>query len=108
LHYLWSSENPDTKLQPGQAIHLNFATSYELIEKRLRVGVNGYYLKALTKARVDGDEQPHSQEQVFGIGPGLIYSFSQNDHLFANLYFEMAAENRTEGQRCVVRWVHHF
>jgi anthranilate 1,2-dioxygenase (deaminating, decarboxylating) large subunit len=112
IHYLWNDENDDpwggaTTAQAGQAVHLNFATSYELMAKRLRVGLNGYYLKQITDSRVNGVDVS-GKEEVLGIGPGLIYSFSQNDHLFFNAYFETAAENRTEGQRFNLRWVHHF
>ena len=114
LHYLWNGINDEpwvaykaNRTQAGQAIHLNFATSYELIAKRLRVGLNGYYLKQITASKVDGVSVP-GKEQVLGIGPGALYSFSPNDHLFLNAYFETAAENRTEGQRFLLRWVHHF
>lgn len=107
LHYLWNDENSDNRRQPGQAIHFNLATSYELIAKRLRAGINSYYLKQITDSESSGVAQS-GREQVFGIGPGLLYSFSQNDHLFLNVYFEMAGENRTEGERFNLRWVHHF
>jgi hypothetical protein len=108
VHYLWNSEQEDTNIQPGQAIHLNYATDYELIPNTLRAGINGYYLKQITDTKVNGVSVPDRQEQVFGIGPGLLYSFSQNNHLFFNAYFEMAAENRTEGNRFNFRWTHHF
>ena len=62
LHYLWNAKNKDPikritgppggpwpdDTQAGQAIHLNFATSFEAMPKRLHVGVNGYYLKQIT------------------------------------------------------------
>lgn len=120
VHYLWNAENDDpwvaysvlagtpvTRIQAGQAVHLNFATSYEVLPHQLRVGLNGYYLKQTTASTWNGAAVP-GREQVLGVGPGAIYSFSQNDHIFANIYFEMAAENRPEGQRYSVRWVHHF
>ena len=116
LHYLWNSENddPNTTLfpmvgdvQPGQAIHINFASSLELIPKRLHAGVNGYYLEQITDSKVDGSDSGY-REKVLGIGPGGVWHFSADDHIFINLYFETAAENRPEGFRLTLRWTHHF
>jgi anthranilate 1,2-dioxygenase (deaminating, decarboxylating) large subunit len=116
FHYLWNSENDDPNrgfgaartIQAGQAIHLNYATEYEVIPRALRAGINGYYLKQLTDTEVDGARIPGSREQVFAVGPGLLYSFSPDNHLFFNAYFEMEAENRTRGNRFNFRWTHHF
>ena len=114
VHYLWNDENDEpfvgyavNKSQAGDAVHLNFASSYELIPHQLRAGINGYYLKQLGASTVNGIAVG-GREQVLGLGPGAIYSFSQNDHIFANIYFELAAENRPEGERFILRWVHHF
>jgi len=116
LHYLWNAENNDpynpgglgpNDTQAGQAIHINFATEYEVIPQ-LRLGINGYYLKQVTDSQANGHDVDNSKEQVFGIGPGAMYSFSQHDHLFANAYWETAAENRPEGSRFNLRYVHHF
>jgi len=108
LHYLWNAENNDNNTQAGQAIHLNFATAYEVLPKQLRVGINGYYLKQISDTQVNGNDVGNSREQVFGIGPGAVYHFSQNAHLFFNVYFESNAENRPEGDRFNLRFVHHF
>jgi hypothetical protein len=115
LHYLWNGKNNDpfdgfkaSNTQAGQATHLNFASEYEVLPKQLRVGLNGYYLKQFTNAEIDGHGVPDSREQVLGIGPGALYSFSQNDHLFFNAYFETQVENRPEGSRFNLRWTHHF
>jgi hypothetical protein len=116
-HYLWNAENEDPNktlfpgakdTQAGQATHLNFTSEYEVLPKHLRVGFNGYYLKQFTNAEVNGKDVANSREQVLGIGPGALFSFSQNDHLFFNAYFETQAENRPEGTRFTARWTHHF
>ena len=117
LHYLWNAKNNDPgpingvevdDTRAGQAVHVNFTTAYEVIPKTLRLGINGYYLKQTTDFEVNGDKVKDQREQVLAIGPGAVYHFSQDDHLFFNLYFETEAENRTEGTRANVRWVHHF
>ena len=115
LHYLWNAENQDpyTPLgaddsQAGQAIHVNFASEYEVLPNRLRLGINGYYLKQITDSQVDGNDVADSREQVLGIGPGMVYHFSKHDHVFVNAYWETCVENRPEGSRLNLRFVHHF
>lgn len=113
LHYLWNAQNDDPfvgfgadKIEAGQAFHANFASSYEVLPKQLRVGVNGYYLAEVTKSKVGSAEQ--GREEVLGIGPGVLFSFSQNTHVFLNSYFETNVHNRPQGNLVVLRLVHHF
>ena len=118
FHYLWNDENENpiialsppgaTGIQSGQAVHLNFASSIEVLPKQLRVGINGYWLEQITDDKMNGGGMVGSREQVIGVGPGLMWSFSQNDHLFFNAYFELEAENRPQGNRFTFRWTHHF
>ena len=113
LHYLWNDTNTDPgggarSLQAGQAVHLNFASEYEVLAKQLRVGLNGYYLKQVTDTEINGNAVSGRREQVVGIGPGLLWHIGPNDHLFFNAYFELEARNRPEGDRYNLRWVHHF
>ena len=118
LHYLWNAKNSDPNrnftdlgandTQAGQAIHLNFAMAYEVLPKQLRVGINGYYLKQITDTQMNGNDVNNRREQVLGIGPGAVFHISQNHHLFFNAYFEANAENRFEGSRFNLRYVHHF
>lgn len=116
LHYLWNDKNSDPftggptvpdKTQAGQALHGNFALSYEVMPKKLRLGLNGYYFKQVTNSEADGTDLA-GKEQVFAIGPGALLSLSKDTHLFFNAYFESNVKSRPEGERYVVRLVHHF
>lgn len=116
IHYLWNAKNTDPNrafgdaddTQAGQAVHLNFASAYEVIPQKLRLGLNGYYLKQITDTQVDGKDLKDRKEQVFALGPGFVLHFSKDTHFFLNLYLETAAENRPEGERLNFRFVHHF
>ena len=114
LHYLWNDKNDDPNTpgavddtQAGQAIHANFTVACMVVPNRLRIGLNGYFLKQITASEVDGSEVS-GRERVVGIGPGAMYHISQEDHLFLNTYYETAVENRPQGYRINLRWVHHF
>jgi anthranilate 1,2-dioxygenase (deaminating, decarboxylating) large subunit len=119
FHYLWNGENDDPfvgfgldEMQAGEAVHANFASSYELMPKQLRVGLTGYWLKQIsaTEGRAPGGPTVdlEDEEMVLAIGPGALWSFSQDTHLFFNAYFETETDARPEGERFVLRLVHHF
>ncbi len=117
IHYLYNTANNDpnpiffpgvNKAQAGQAVHLNFATSFEVIPKRLRMGINGYYLKQINDVKFDGVSIPNTKEQVLGIGPGALIHFGRDDHLFFSTYFEALARNRPERILIIFRYVHNF
>lgn len=108
FYYLWNSENPQPfkplgadDAQPGQAIHMNAAVSYEII-RDLRIGVSAYGLRQITDDRIDGTHQAHSKEQVIGVGPGLKYGLGPLS-IYLHAYYETAAENRFEGYKGLIR-----
>ncbi len=117
VHYLWNDKNDDPfdspappvveDSQAGQAWWANFAASYEILPQQLRAGINGYYFKQIERSEVNGDKVS-GIEEVFAIGPGALFSFSQHTHLFFNAYFETDTELRPEGERFWLRFVHHF
>ncbi|WP_221798901.1 SphA family protein [Oceanobacter mangrovi] len=115
LHYLYNSKNTDPatafgdvdSTQAGQAIHANLAVSRDL-GKGWRLGLNGYFLEQITDTKVDGKAVSGRKESVYAVGPGAMYSFSADNHIVANGYREFGAENRPEGSRVQVRWIHHF
>ncbi|SAL32259.1 protein involved in meta-pathway of phenol degradation-like protein [Caballeronia terrestris] len=116
FHYLWNSRNSDpnasfgpdvTSTQAGQALHANFAIEYT-ITPTLRLGVNAYWFNQISDTKVNGSDAEGRRERVWAIGPGMLCSFSKDDHLFLNAYFEQGARNRSEGNRFVARYVHHF
>ena len=116
LHYLWSAENdaPNVRAFPGtrrtragQALHANFAVSRE-IHPRLRIGMNGYIVKQISDAEIDGRDIGGSREQVLAVGPGAWLALGPKSILIFGAYFETAAENRLEGDRFVLRFLHRF
>jgi len=108
LHYLWSSANNDPfarfgirNMQPGQAFHINYATSYE-VWKNVRLGFNGYWLQQVTDHQINGISVPNSLERTVGIGPGI--QVSGRDLWFRlNSYMETDVHNRPSGIKVTLR-----
>lgn len=102
IHYLWNSVNSDPfvgfgikNLQPGQAFHANYATSYEVM-RDVRVGLNGYWLQQLTDHQIDGENVPNSKERTVGLGPGIQLG-GNGLWLRVNSYIETDVRNRPAG-----------
>jgi hypothetical protein len=115
-HYLWNGKNtnPSTAFGPGvsstqagQAFHINLASEYAVTPK-LRLGINSYWFDQFTDTKINGQDAPGRRERVLGIGPGAVYSFSKEDHVFLNTYFETGVRNRPEGTRIVLRFAHQL
>jgi len=108
LHYLWNSTNNDPSvgsgirnMQPGQAFHVNYATSYELW-RNARLGFNGYWLQQLTDDRINNLTVFHSRERTVGMGPGLQLS-GQDIWFRLNAYIETDVRNRPSGIKVTFR-----
>ena len=108
LHYLWNSANNDPfaefgirNMQPGQAFHVNYATSYE-VRKNVRLGFNGYWLQQVTDHRINNVDIPYSRERTVGLGPGL--QLGGRDIWFRlNGYLETDVRNRPSGVKVTFR-----
>jgi len=125
IHYLWSSENnnatvlfPGVDVQAGQAIHLNYAMAYQFTNS-LRLGVAGYYLKQLEDSDLDGtDALPpplkaladdlDGKEEVFSIGPGLVWHINKDLTLMGAMNWETMSDFRPEGVRTTLRLIWKF
>ena len=108
FHYLWNSANNDPfagfgirNMQPGQAFHINYATSYE-VRKNVRLGFNGYWLQQVTDHRINNVDVPYSKERTVGLGPGL--QLGGRDIWFrVNSYLETGVRNRPSGIKVTFR-----
>lgn len=108
IHYLWNGVNYAPPLstgvrstQAGQAIHFNATLGYSL-PHGFWVGANGYYLKQTTAPKINGLPLRNSAEQIGAIGPGIVWD--RGRYLFyVNTYHEVGAENRSAGNRLVLR-----
>lgn len=108
FHYLWNSPNNDPfagfgirNMQPGQAFHVNYTTSYE-VRKNVRLGFNGYWLQQVSDHRINSVDVPDSRERTVGLGLGL--QLGGRDIWFRlNGYFETDVRNRPSGVKVTFR-----
>ncbi len=126
VHYLWNFENDDPyhalgakEIRPGQVFHFNFASTYEVLPRLLRLGINGYYLRQTSDTKFVNQgttdfrqdlmqEFLGSRQKVLGVGPGALIMLSRRNGIFINTYFESNVESRPKCQRYQIRWAHQF
>ena len=109
LHYFWNSVNHDpfvgfgdNTTQPGQAFHMNYAASYEVIHN-VRVGFNGYWLQQLTDHKANGIAIPNSLERTVGLGAGIQIFSGHGSWIHLNGYKEVDVRNRAQGFNLILR-----
>jgi hypothetical protein len=116
FHYLYNYKNNEPNdslgpgvhsLQAGEAFHVNLDSAYAVTE-HFGLGINTYFLKQVTETKLNGSGIAGRNERVLGVGPGAMYQFNKGSFLYLNLYAETLAQNRSEGDRVVLRFVHHF
>jgi hypothetical protein len=108
-HYLWNSTNHDPyvgfgikSIQPGQAFHINYASSYE-VRKSLRLGFNGYWLQQTTDHRINDVPIRDSKERTVGLGPGMQFG-GPGIWFHLNAYLETDVRNRSSGVKVTMRF----
>lgn len=108
VQYLWNSANNDPyvgfgirNMQPGQAFHLNYASSYEM-RKGLRLGFNGYWLQQTTDHRINDAAVHGSKERTVGLGPGMQLG-GPGIWFHLNAYLETDVHNRPSGVKVTMR-----
>jgi anthranilate 1,2-dioxygenase (deaminating, decarboxylating) large subunit len=116
VHYLWNGVNNSPNIafgpnvystQAGQAVFADVTLGYAFTEK-LTAGVNTYFFYQITDTLANGEPVPGRKEQVWAIGPGMVYTLTKNHFVFLNIYSEQDARNRPQGANGIVRAVVHF
>jgi hypothetical protein len=109
LHYFWSSVNhepflgyEDKTVQPGQAFHMNYSASYEVVHN-VRVGFNGYWLQQLTEDKANDTNIPQSLERTVGLGAGIQIFSGKTSWIHLNGYKEVDVRNRPQGFNVTLR-----
>jgi hypothetical protein len=105
ITYTFNSRNDATDYKSGELLHFDYSASYPVTSK-LRLGVNGYYLKQITDDRqfgavVNGDG---NRGRVTAAGPALHYNLGKIGFDLKALK-EFNARNRAEGTSLWLRVV---
>jgi len=93
--------------QAGQAVFANFTTSYQVIPQ-LHVGLNGYFFRQITQSNVNGISQNNSEREYLGLGPGMLWAYSNTEKFFVNFYVQTDVKNAPKYDVGLFRWLHLF
>ena len=111
LMYDFHTENSDAfggrDVTPGQVFHFNYSLEYQFL-KNFWGSAAGYYLVQTTDDEINGQKDSNSKEQVFAVGPAVFWAVSPNFSMGLKTAWEMATENRPEGNRTTFRMTYKF
>ena len=99
--------NFSTSVTPGQVFHFNYSFEYQCF-KNFWASAAGYYLVQTTDDDSGNGKVANSKEQVFAVGPALFWVVSPNFSMGLKTAWEMATENRPEGNRTTFRLTYKF
>ncbi|MGC2856322.1 transporter [Novispirillum sp. DQ9] len=98
-------ENPDTDVQSGDEIHVDYTIGKQVSDK-LTLGVGGYWVHQLTDDTRYGVDL-NNEARVFAIGPQVKYQAGATS-LIAKFHHEVASESAFEGDRVILKMVTPF
>lgn len=108
LMYDFNTRNNDTKTDPGQEFHVDWALGYGL-KNGLSGGVVGYNYWQTTDDEVNGVKQNDQKSQVGGIGIGIKYWPKMGPFsMTLKQYWEYEAKNMATGPQTQFKIVYAF
>jgi len=99
LGFTYNFINPDTQVQSGVDMHLDWAAS-QFLSKQLFVGLVGYAYQQLSCDSGSGNRVGCFESRVLGVGPQVGYIFPLGDHqgfLGFKVYGEFDGAHRPDG-----------
>ncbi|WP_167858457.1 SphA family protein [Methylobacterium nonmethylotrophicum] len=97
--YVTSWENPATRYESGDALHVDFAVGKQ-VSSNLKLGIVGYGLWQVSDDAGAGARLGPNRARVYGLGPALTYSFKVADtpvSILGKYYREFGERNTFVG-----------
>ncbi|GJD62142.1 SphA family protein [Methylobacterium frigidaeris] len=97
--YVTSWENPATRYESGDALHVDFAVGKQ-VSPNLKLGIVGYGLWQVSDDSGSGARLGPNRARVYGLGPALTYSFKVGDtpvSILGKYYREFGERNTFVG-----------
>lgn len=93
--------------QAGQALVVNFASSYEVFQG-IRPGINGYWLLQITDDQTNGLDVPSARADSLYLGPGVSWQAAPKTVLNFNVYLPADVKNGPSGPQFNIQTIIQF
>lgn len=103
--YNYKLENPDTNVQSGDEIHVDYTVGKQ-VDDNLTLGLGGYWVHQLSDDTRFGVDL-NNEARVFAIGPQVKYQAGATS-LIAKFHHEVASKSAFQGDRVILKMVTPF